>query len=414
MRYFFLIIFFLSNLWNYSQNNSELLENIINNNIILKKIIDKKEVYKPQIIYTQINRDENNKPFFTNHTYLLDSSNYFYCASLVKLPCSIMALEKINELKVQGLNKNSYMFTKGIYPCHKQCEKDTSSATGFPSLSNYIAKMLLVSDNFSYSRVYEFLNPDYIQNRLKSLGYPNARIIHRFDALCKEVPGFKINPIDFYDEQMNLLYAEKAYDSKKGYSYPFGKIVMGKDVRNKKGKLISEKKDFTYSNFIPLNNYHSILQRLLFQNHLPENEKYKITEEDWKFLVKHLAMYPRETDYPRYNKEEFYDSYKKYFIYGSEVKTINSDTLRVFNMIGYSYGFIVDCAYIVNYKTKTEFMLSAVLYTNSRNSFGSGVYEYKNIAIPFLKELSLEIYKLEVNREKKYLPDLKEFELFGE
>jgi hypothetical protein len=272
--------------------------------------------------------------------------------------------------------------------------------------------MLLVSDNFSYSRVYEFLNPDYIQSRLKSLGYPNARIIHRFDAICKEVPGFKINPIDFYDHEMKLLYASKAFDSKKGYSYPFGKIVLGTDIKNNKGKKISEKKDFTYSNFIPLNNFHSILQRLLFHNYLPEQNKYNITEEDWSFLVKHLAMYPRETKHPKYNTEEFYDSYKKYFIYGSEVKKINSDTLRVFNMIGYSYGFIVDCAYIVNYKTKTEFMLSSVLYTNSRNSFGSGVYEYKSMAIPFLKELSLEIYKLEVNREKKYLPDLKEFELF--
>ncbi len=396
-----------------SQENSKLLQQVIESKPNLNKIIQQQEVYQPQIIYTQINRDANNKPSFTHHYYLVDSSRYFYCASLVKLPCSIMALEKLNELNIPGLNENSIMFTNGVYPCKNTCEKDSATENGFPSIAGYIKKMLLVSDNFSYSRVFEFLNPDYIQESLKKKGYPHARIIHRFDALCREAPGYKINPIDFYDEKMNLLYRIKEYTAKQGYKHPFHEqVILGKDVYNTKGKKVSEKKDFTFSNFISLENFHSMLLRLLFHKHLNEKMKYNITEYQRNFLVKHLGMYPSESQYPKYNPENFNDSFKKYFIYGGAEKKINSDTLRVFNMIGYSYGFIMDCAYIVNYKTGVEFMLSAVLYTNARNSFGSGAYEYKGIAIPFLKELSLELYKLESKREKKYKPNLKEFALF--
>jgi len=123
-------------------------------------------------------------------------------------------------------------------------------------------------------------------------------------------------------------------------------------------------------------------------------------------------MYPREAGYPRYDPKKFDDSFKKYFIYGNKVKQIDSDSMRVFNMIGYSYGFLVDCAYIINYKTKTEFMLSSVLYTNSRNSFGSGSYEYESVGIPFLKALSLELYNYESQRKKVYLPNLSEFDIY--
>lgn len=388
-----------------------MLATIIERNPQLKTIIDNKATYKPQIIFTQINRDENNKPSFIDHTYLLDSTNYFYCASLVKLPSSILALEKINALQINGLTRDSYLFTDKVYPCQVSCDKDTSSESGYPTLTHYIKKMLLVSDNYSYSRVFEFLNPKYIQKKLSDYGYPSTRIVHRFDPPCKGAAN-TINPVRFLDAKLNVIYKQDADKAPSYFPNPLGKIVLGNDVYNKKKKLISEKKDFSNSNYIPLSNIHSVLKRLLFHNHLPEKNRFNITNDDWNFLVTLLGMYPREVDYPRYNPKKFNDSFKKYFIYGNKVNHINDDSMRVFNVIGYSYGFLVDCAYIVNYNNKTEFMLSSVLYTNSRNSFGSGSYEYERIGIPFLKELSLDLYKHESQRKKQNLPNLNEFNLF--
>src|SRR5579884_3044647 len=53
--------------------------------------------YRLQVIYTRITRDKNNKPSFKNFYWRADSTAYFYPASLVKLPISIAALEKLNE-----------------------------------------------------------------------------------------------------------------------------------------------------------------------------------------------------------------------------------------------------------------------------------------------------------------------------
>src|ERR1700756_5284556 len=47
-----------------------------------------------QILYTQIDRDENNVPHFRSYSYRLNPKHYFYPASTVKLPTAIFCLKK--------------------------------------------------------------------------------------------------------------------------------------------------------------------------------------------------------------------------------------------------------------------------------------------------------------------------------
>ena len=75
-------------------------------------------------------------------------------------------------------------------------------------------------------------------------------------------------------------------------------------------------------------------------------------------------MLLRESDFPKYDTNAFYDSYKKYLIFGDSKKRINDDSIRVFNIVGQSYGFMSDVAYICYFKNNVEFMLSSVIYTN--------------------------------------------------
>ena len=91
---FVLIVFFKSGI---SQHIFSF-ESILNKKPILKMVSSDLKKYRLQIIYTQITRDNDGKPSFKNYTYQLDSTNYFYCASLVKLPCSILALEKAKKI----------------------------------------------------------------------------------------------------------------------------------------------------------------------------------------------------------------------------------------------------------------------------------------------------------------------------
>lgn len=149
-----------------------------------------------------------------------------------------------------------------------------------------------------------------------------------------------------------------------------------------------------------LDNTHSILQRLIFNDYLPFEKRYNIINDDRKMLIQYLTQYPRESSYPTYNKS-YYDSYKKYFLFGDSKKNITDSDIKITNIVGQSYGFMSDCAYITNEKKSIEFMLSAVIYTNEDGVINDGKYEYNSIALPFLAELGRQIYRYEENRKIK-------------
>ena len=372
-------------------------DSILNKKDILKKVNADLKTYRLQIIYTQITRDVDGNPSFKTYNYQVDSSNYFYCASLVKLPCSILALEKTKNLKIYS---NTIMFTDSANACQHSVKKDTASANGYPSVAQYIKRMALVSDNFAYGRIYEFLGVDYIHNRLDELGYENTRIVHRFDGGCKGTEHTTTNPVVFYDNKMKPLINLKQQVATKSYVHPLGQVTVGKAYFNAQNRKINEPKDFTQMNYISLENIHSMLQRLVFNNYLPIEKRFDIIEEDRQFLINHLTMYPRESSHPTYNTKTYFDSYKKYFIYGDSKKPITTPDIKITNIVGQSYGFMVDCAYIQNKKEHVEFMLSAVIYTNENQIINDGKYEYNTIALPFLAELGRQIYAFELKRSK--------------
>jgi hypothetical protein len=364
---------------------------------ILKSVSENSGKHRLQIIYTQINRDSNGKPSFKTYSYHASPSNYFYCASLVKLPCSILALEKLKEIAV---DKESIIFTDSVNSCQKSVKHDTSNFNGFPSIANYIRRMFLVSDNFAYGRVYEFLGVDYIHQRLAQLGFPDVRIINRFDGNCKGTEHLLTNPVGFYDSNMKLLYRQNQQQSASNYKHPLGSVKVGKAYINANNKKALEPKDFTNMNYMSLQDVHAMMFRLIFSEQLAANETYNLTKEDRLFLINYLTLLPRESEFPRYNPKEYYDSYKKYFIYGDTKKSIANTDLKIINIVGQSYGFMSDCAYIYNEKDKVEFMLSAVIYANADEILNDGKYEYNSIALPFLAELGRQIYQYELKRNK--------------
>ena len=169
---------------------------------------------------------------------------------------------------------------------------------------------------------------------------------------------------------------------------------------NAQNKKINEPKDFSQMNYMSLQNCHSILQRLVFNEFYPEENRYQLSNTDQQFLLKNLTIYPRESSHPTYPTKQYYDSYKKYFIYGDSKKPITDPDLKITNIVGQSYGFMVDCAYIHNKKENIEFLLSAVIYTNQNEIINDGKYEYNSIALPFLAELGRQIYDFELKRNK--------------
>src|SRR5690348_8324648 len=72
----------------------QLLTHILQSNTdsLFQTVIQHPEIYRYQIIYTQINRNKNNIPSFQNYYLNYDSLQYFNPASTVKMPLAFLSL----------------------------------------------------------------------------------------------------------------------------------------------------------------------------------------------------------------------------------------------------------------------------------------------------------------------------------
>ncbi len=371
-----------------------------------KTILSNPRKYEIQIIYTQINHKENGQAELIQHQYQLNPKQYFYPASLVKLPLSVLALEKCNQLNIPS---GTPMITLANHHCQKEVSVDSSAINYKPSIANYVKKMMLVSDNDAYSRTFEFMGADAIKKRLLTLDIKNTDILHRFDPGCNAIDNLFSNPMVFLNENGDTIYKQAASKSVIYQNYRYVKKTKGKAHYNARGKLIRKPKVFTQNNVMPLQEINDFLIALMYPQLVPQEKQLQLKDEDYKMLLRAMSQYPRESDYPHYDGSKFEDSYKKYLMFGDYHDTIKTDSLRIFNVVGQSYGWLADCAYFIDHKNKVDFFLSAVIYVNSNQVLNDGRYEYKQIGFPFLTQLGKLIYEYERTRKRDYYGSFERF-----
>ena len=242
--------------------NSDLIKSLMNkNSTLFDSVLSNIDQNRLQIIYTQIDRKKNGKPEFTDHFFNVNDSSYFYPASTVKLPVAILALQKLNELKKRGLDKNSTMITEADYSGQTEVYNDPSTPDGRPTIEHYIKKILLVSDNDAFNRLYEFLGQEYINNTLHKMGYEDVQIVHRLEISLTEDENRHTNPLRFFDTGGKLVYEKPLQQSKLVYAERNTK--MGKGFY-RHGELINEPFDFSKKNRMSLQTLHDISRSVMF------------------------------------------------------------------------------------------------------------------------------------------------------
>ncbi len=389
------------------KNEINFLEKLLIKNDSVAKVLLQKNLYKIKIIYTQINRDKNNFPLFTTYNYNLNDEEYFYPASIVKMPIAFLALQKLNELSSKKITKHSTMLTDSISYSQTKVEKDSSAEDGKPSIANYIKKIFFVSDNDAYNRLYEFLGQEYINKSLVEMGYQNVQIRHRLGISLSEVENRNTNPIVFLNNKNETIL--RIPEKISAFKFDIKNIKLGKGYY-KNDTLIKEPFDFSEKNKINLGDINQILLSVLFPEAFASTNKFKLSKSDYDFLYKCMSMYPGESNYPHYDTAKYFDTYCKFLLYGSE-KIKPSNKIRVFNKVGDAYGFLTDVAYIVDFEHHIEFAVSASIYVNADEIFNDDKYEYETIGLPFMKNIGKIIYDYELKRKRKYKPDLSKFKI---
>ncbi len=374
------------------------------------ELMNRRDSYRLQIIYTQIDRKENNKPVFTDYYYNVDTQQYFYPASTVKMPAALLALQRLNELKLPGLDKNSTMITRRQYSGQNEVYNDPTTPDGRPTIAHYVKKIFLVSDNDAFNRLYEFLGQEYINKKLRSMGYERTEIIHRLERFLNEEENRHTNPVTFYNGSGKLLYNQPMQFNPQPYQQR--NDWLG-NAYYKGDKLVTGPMDFSKKNRLVLEDLHQLVRSILFPDDVPFRQRFNISTDDYRFVWKYMSQYPGETFYPSYTSPDYWDAYCKFLYWGSE-KLMLPKTFRIFNKVGDAYGFLIDAAYVVDFDKKIEFMLSAAIYCNSDGVLNDSKYDYDSIGYPFMKNLGRIIYDYELTRKRNHIPDLSTFRVVYE
>lgn len=404
IRLFLIGVFFLSLFAPTLAQRKNLIQDLLlKSPELFRAVTSRPDLYDVQILYTQIDRDAQNRPSFRSYSYKLDRKRYFYPASTVKLPAVLLALEKLNELKI---NRNTPMLTDSAYFRQTRVRADTSAANGLPSVAHYAKKILLVSDNDAFNRLYEFVGQRDMTERLYRKGYRNLRIVHRLESPMNADQNRHTNPVRFVQDGKVMYEQPAQVNTKTVRSDSIIRQGIG-FIRN--DSLIRQPFDFTQKNFFALQDQQEMLKAVLFPEAVPVKNRFNLTPDDYQFLRQYMSQLPRETTYPKYDST-YYDSYGKFLLTGDQKRSFPK-SIRIFNKVGDAYGYLIDNAYIVDFERGVEFMLSAVISCNSDGIFNDDKYDYDKIGYPFLGNLGRVIFDLDAKRKRQWRPDLRKFQV---
>ena len=384
--------------------NSPLLTDLLSTiaSPIAKKVLANPAEYRLQIIYTQIDRDKKGVPHFTQHTYHLDASQYFNPASMVKMPLAFLAMEKLHQLNIPGVNKDTRMIYDSSYPRQVAMKTDPSAPDGKVSIAQFIKRAFLISENDPYNRLYQFMGQGPTNQLLHQKGYASAQITRQFMGYTEE-QNRHTNAIHFVDENMRELYFQEAAYNQDSFSFP-SPILIGNAHINSKEELVQGPFDFTKHNSISLADMQKMLQAVIFPQSVPKKSRFEMSPADRLFLLQYLSQYPSETTFPKYDTAHYYDSYVKFFFNDSTHRMPAS--VRVFNKVGWAYGFLTDVSYIVDTVHHIDYFLAATLYVNSDGVVNDSKYDEETVGFPFLRALGEAVYQYELKRPRHYQPPL--------
>ena len=347
----------------------------------LRKILKDKDDYEIQILYTEVSKNSLGQAEFSDFQFQLNDENYFYPASTIKLPITVLALSKINELRAEGSNISTKSKIKLSLINNKNEIVLKDSITSF---QNLIADVFLVSDNSASNVLIDFIGYNYFNSSMRNLGFKNTYLNHKFNPDPFVDSSWIISSLDneiisSNENQKTVLASSNISNLKKG------------EKRFINGEIKNESLDFSSKNRSSLTDMHNIMKNLIY----PETSlsKFNLNVEDYDFLRYWMSRFTYEDLGTKYiGDSKFFNSYNKFFIHGTDTILNNTD-VRVYNKIGQAYGTSTDSAYIKNYKEDLEFFLTATIYTNKNKIINDNIYEYGDTAIPFLSNLSKALYK---------------------
>lgn len=359
---------------------------------ILGKVASQAKGYRLQVFCTLVDAS-GAEPAFQHFACHAPNREYFNPASTVKLPAAIIALKQMEALGTNrvGVHTPLHYIARPEY-CSPERSRLYPGAPEPLTLNNLLALALTVSDDDAYNALYDFSGRARLHEELKRMGFPEVRLLQKFDPACSPEECRHAPEIQFKDPSGAILQNLPRRSDSLVRQWPAGiDARVGTGFRTNEGKMLNGPRDFNGSNWFPLSDLHRLMGMVFFPDAFPEAQQPNLSPSSDSLLRAQLRQLPAQSGISKLARPPYHSAWTQYFFCGNKPGMVPPDTLEVYNIVGQAYGFLSECAWIYNPRTGKGMVLTAGLYVNQDGILNDGQYEYEAIGFPFLQALSTAI-----------------------
>lgn len=320
---------------------------------------------------------------------------YFYPASAVKTAAVIAAFEQLSAPEAAGwqpgpaagapISRTTALRFHPLFDDDVLEVADPSHVDGGTITAGHEArKVLLVSDNAAYNRLYELAGNDGVNGSLRAAGLAQTRIFHRLAEFRAPEDQLRVPAIDLLDDQGRVIASLPSRTaSSPGTNAGLEGVEFGR-AHTLGTQLIEGPMSFDRKNFMPLEDLVDMNIMLLRPDLQPALDRLRggparagfgLSEVDRDFIREAMASTPGASADPRYDPSSYPDDYSKFLLPGL-LRLRAAEELVVRDKVGRAYGFSITNSEVVDRRTGRSFFLAATLYTNPNGVVGDGVYDY--------------------------------------
>ncbi|GAB5418925.1 MAG: hypothetical protein Crog3KO_00940 [Crocinitomicaceae bacterium] len=320
------------------------------------------------------------------------TDQYYYPASLVKIPAMLVLLEVLEE---KSIPLDAVPLFDTINACGST-KFVTLSQKNRVSFRQMLTELIVASDNNFYNAIYHFVTPEELNNRLKELGFSGTHIYRAFTG-CDVADHLNTYPYKVFGANGALLLESggatlskevlsEAYDDSE-------ERLLGSRHENEEGDIVDGPYDLNSHIEIPLNEMHQMMLRFLYPQEFEISQRWNISDSNQSFAINLMGLYPSEIKSVYRNLNHLTDDVYKY------VKNSNTPNARTIGKLGLSYGFASESVYVPIDDKSEGILITYSVYVNENDVVNDGEYEYEDVARPFANELLEKLMKWHLNED---------------
>ncbi len=312
-------------------------------------------------------------------------AEYVFPASSIKTFAAVAALLKLQALVAEGPPVDGHT---PLYWCTRDaCDvrEDRSNVEGGTiTIGHEIRKMQLVSDNYAFNRLYDFVGHRELNETTWALGFPNVRVKHRMYGRVDERSRRTTPRIEMHPPGHATVVIPRRVSDLELSPHPIGGVQVGRQHVDGRGRVHDGPLDFGHKNHAAVTDLHR-LTIALNRPDFPGTPQLGLTPEHLTFLLQAMSEDPLASRNPVYRNKKEHLRYK--LLIKGVMRVIPLERIRYVAKSGRAYGFHSDSAYIEDTETGRAIAVTAVVHANADGIVGDDVYVYDELSRPFFKDL---------------------------